>query len=182
MGCSPWGRTESDTTERLTLSLPPTPASTYVERASRWRSWILWAARMQEPSTWDGAWRCGRNLRPQAVTPFWKWKWSCSVISDSAIPRTVAGQVPLSMGILQARVLEWVAISLSRGFSPPRDRTRVPCIARRLFILWATRIIYFKFIYLFLTVLGLPCSLGFSVVSLCGLLLAVASVVAKPTI
>ena len=36
--------------------------------------------------------------------------------------------------------------------------------------------------YLFLTVLGLPCSLGFSVVSLCGLLLAVASVVAKPEI
>ena len=27
-------------------------------------------------------------------------------------------------GILQARILEWVAISFSRGSSPPRDRTR----------------------------------------------------------
>ena len=32
-------------------------------------------------------------------------------------------------GIFQARVLEWVAISFSRGSSPPRDRTRVSCIA-----------------------------------------------------
>ena len=28
-----------------------------------------------------------------------------------------------SHGIFQARVLEWVAISFSRGSSPPRDRT-----------------------------------------------------------
>ena len=28
-------------------------------------------------------------------------------------------------GILQARILEWVAISFSRGSSSPRDRTRV---------------------------------------------------------
>ena len=33
-------------------------------------------------------------------------------------------------GILQARVLEWVAISFSRG-SRPRDQTRVSCIAGR---------------------------------------------------
>ena len=34
-------------------------------------------------------------------------------------------------GIFQARVLEWVAISFSRGFSRPRDRTRVSCIVDR---------------------------------------------------
>ena len=28
-------------------------------------------------------------------------------------------------GILQARILGWVAISFSRGFSPPRDQTHV---------------------------------------------------------
>ena len=28
-------------------------------------------------------------------------------------------------GILQARILEWVAISFSRGSSQPRDRTQV---------------------------------------------------------
>ena len=35
-------------------------------------------------------------------------------------------------GILQARILEWVAISHSRGSFQPRDRTRVSCIGRRV--------------------------------------------------
>ena len=42
-------------------------------------------------------------------------------------------------GILHARILEWVAISFSRGSSWPRDRTQVSCIAGRRFNLWATR-------------------------------------------
>ena len=42
-------------------------------------------------------------------------------------------------GISQARVLEWVAISSSRGSSQPRDRTRVSCIAGRRFTIWTTR-------------------------------------------
>ena len=42
-------------------------------------------------------------------------------------------------GILPARVLEWVAISFSRGCSWPRDRTRVSRTAGRCFTLWATR-------------------------------------------
>ena len=43
-------------------------------------------------------------------------------------------------GILQARILEWVAISFSRGASQPRDRTQVSHIAGRCFNLWATRV------------------------------------------
>ena len=42
-------------------------------------------------------------------------------------------------GIFQARILEWVAISLSGGSSWPRDRTQVSHIAGRCFSLWATR-------------------------------------------
>ena len=42
-------------------------------------------------------------------------------------------------GILQARVLEWVTISFSRGTSRPRDRTRVSSIPGRCFNLWTTR-------------------------------------------
>ena len=42
-------------------------------------------------------------------------------------------------GILWEKVLEWVAISFSRGSSRPRDRTRVSRIPGRLFNLWATR-------------------------------------------
>ena len=41
-------------------------------------------------------------------------------------------------GILQARILEWVAISFSRGSSRPRDWTQVSRIAGRLFTVWAT--------------------------------------------
>ena len=42
-------------------------------------------------------------------------------------------------GILQARVLEWVAIPFSRGSFLPRDQTQVSCIAGRLFTNWATK-------------------------------------------
>ena len=42
-------------------------------------------------------------------------------------------------GIFQARVLEWIAISFSRGSSLPRDRTRVSRIVDRRFTVWATR-------------------------------------------
>ena len=37
------------------------------------------------------------------------------------------------LGILQARVLEWVAVSSSRGSSQSRDGTQVSCIAGRHF-------------------------------------------------
>ena len=42
-------------------------------------------------------------------------------------------------GIFQARVLEWGAISFSKGFSRPRDWTQVSHTAGRRFTLWATR-------------------------------------------
>ena len=42
-------------------------------------------------------------------------------------------------GIFQARVLEWVVISFSRGSSRPRDRTQVSHIVGRCFTIWATR-------------------------------------------
>ena len=45
-------------------------------------------------------------------------------------------------GILQARILEWVAISFSRESSRPRDRTQVFCIVDRRFTVWATRELY----------------------------------------
>ena len=42
-------------------------------------------------------------------------------------------------GILQARILEWVAFPFSRGSSQPRDWTQVSHIAGGLFTHWATR-------------------------------------------
>ena len=44
-----------------------------------------------------------------------------------------------SHGIFQAGVLEWVAVSFSRGSSQPRDRTWISRIPGRHFNLWATR-------------------------------------------
>ena len=42
-------------------------------------------------------------------------------------------------GILQARILEWVAFPFSRGSSQPRDQTQVSHITGRFFASWATR-------------------------------------------
>jgi len=44
------------------------------------------------------------------------------------------------MRILQARILEWVAMPSSRGSSQPRDRTQVSCIAGGFFTVWVTRV------------------------------------------
>ena len=50
-------------------------------------------------------------------------------------PWTVACQSPFSVhGNLQARILDWLAISSSRESSQPRDRTQVFCIVGRFFI------------------------------------------------
>ena len=73
------------------------------------------------------------------------WKWfcesesiSCSVVSNSLSP-------PGSnvYGILQARILEWVAaIPFSRGSSWSRDQTQVSCIAGRFFTIWVKMSIF----------------------------------------
>ena len=52
---------------------------------------------------------------------------------DCSLPRSSVH------GIFQARVMEWVAISFSRGSSQPRDQTWVSCIVGRRFTIWATR-------------------------------------------
>ena len=41
-------------------------------------------------------------------------------------------------GILQAKILEWIAIPFSRGTSQPRDRTLVSCLAGKFITIWAT--------------------------------------------
>ena len=41
--------------------------------------------------------------------------------------------------ILQARILEWVVISLSKGSSQPRDGSQIPCNSGSFFTIWATR-------------------------------------------
>ena len=45
-------------------------------------------------------------------------------------------------GILQARILEWVAFAFSKGSSQPRDQTQVSRIVSGFFTSWATRKAY----------------------------------------
>ena len=50
-----------------------------------------------------------------------------------------------SMKILQARILEWVAMPSSGGSFQPRGQTQVSCIAGGFFIIWATREVHGAF-------------------------------------
>ena len=61
---------------------------------------------------------------------------SCPTLGS---PMNCRLQAPLSLGNLQAGILEWVAISFSRGPSRPREWTQVSHIAGRFFTIWATR-------------------------------------------
>ena len=61
---------------------------------------------------------------------------SCSTLCD---PTEYSPQGSPDQGISQAIILEWVAISTSRGSSLPRDWTWVSHIVDRCFTVWATR-------------------------------------------
>ena len=64
---------------------------------------------------------------------------SHSTVSNSVTAWTVGCQASLSMGILQAKILEWVAMPSSRGSSQPRDWTQVSCTAGGFVTIWAFR-------------------------------------------
>ena len=78
--------------------------------------------REREKRWWS---KCGKHSNGR--------KCSC----NSSIGHSPPGSSVL--GILQARILEWVAIPFSRGPSQPRDQTRASCIVGRFFTIWATR-------------------------------------------
>ena len=53
-------------------------------------------------------------------------------------------------GILQARILEWVAFPFSRGSYHPKDRTQVSPIAGRFFTSCATREAQISYLVIFI--------------------------------
>ena len=67
------------------------------------------------------------------------WSESHSVMSNSLQPHGLYPMDYIVHGILQARILEWVAFPFSRGSSQPRNRTQVSYFAGRFFTSWATR-------------------------------------------
>ena len=60
----------------------------------------------------------------------------CPILCD---PKDCSPPGSSGHGILQARILEWIATPFSGGSSRPRDWTRVSCIASKFFTIWATR-------------------------------------------
>ena len=72
----------------------------------------------------------------------WGWLFSClteslfsrSVVSDSCDPTDCSLTGSFVYGISKATILEWVDISIPRGFSWPRERTWVSCVAGRSFM------------------------------------------------
>ena len=64
---------------------------------------------------------------------------SCIVVSDSLWPMDCNLPGSSVLRISQARILEWVAVLFSRGYSWSMDGTQVSCTAGRLFIVWATQ-------------------------------------------
>ena len=68
---------------------------------------------------------CGRILSPSREVRV--CTQGLSHVRLFVIPWMQAHYAPLSMGIFQTRILEWVVISSSRGSSRPRDQNCVSC-------------------------------------------------------
>ena len=92
---------------------------------------LLWRADSLEKTLMLGKMKAGGEVKWSEVKLLSR-VWLCDPM-DCSLP---GSSVP---GILQAGILEWVAISFSRRSSQPRDRTWVSRIAGRRFTIWATR-------------------------------------------
>ena len=118
-----------------------------------------------DPKFWDSLWKPLDNLQCFAIWTFYSLKvlihrsalsltmlpkmglfcacvflvtQSCPALCDSMDYSPSGSSVH---GIFQARILEWIAFSFSRGCSQPRDWIRVSCIScisRRILYYWAT--------------------------------------------
>ena len=64
---------------------------------------------------------------------------SCSVMSSSLRPMDCSLPGFSVHGILQARLLEWLAIPFSRGSSQPWDWTQTSCTEGSFYTIWTTR-------------------------------------------
>jgi len=79
-------------------------------------------------------------LKHKEALDYWKaWVLKDELKVTQSCPALCDPMVYAVHGILQARILEWVAIPSSRGSSRPKDQTQVSIIAGRFFTSWATR-------------------------------------------
>ena len=83
-----------------------------------------------------------RNVKTHIYTVRNGFMWICLNVKVKVAQLRLTLCNPMDYivhGILQARILEWVAIPFSRGSSQPRDCTQVSRITGRFFTSWATR-------------------------------------------
>ena len=113
-GYSPWGCKKSDTTEGLDFCF---------QKVMLWKCHTQYASKFGKVSSGHRAgkgqfsFQSQRKAMAKNVQSERKWKWSCSVMSDSLRPVDCSPRSTSSVhGILQARILVWVAISFSRIF------------------------------------------------------------------
>ena len=88
------------------------------------------------------------NFLPSEYLDFWDRYTLCCYCLVTKLCQTLCNRMDYNLpgsfvhGISQARTLEWVAISFSRGSFPPRDWPRISCISstgRRILNHWTTR-------------------------------------------
>ena len=96
-------------------------------------SWLIQGKPMRKLGVSSG--------QPQIHRFSHRWKWNSTLNRIGLFCNPVDCNLPGSSvcGILQARILEWVVIPLSRGSSLLRYRTQVSCMAGRFFTVWAIR-------------------------------------------
>ena len=132
----PWGH--KDMTEWLTLydSLFPPGHSTPLP--SRWSPWMNILPKVT---------LSGHSLHHDTLSSLKPVNFSyttllCMLVAQSCLtlcdPRDCSLPGSSVHGILQATILECVVFSFSRGYSRPRDRTQVSCLASRFFTSWVT--------------------------------------------
>ena len=114
-----------------------TPGYRLLVQVSRHFACVVQGTKSSANRLWDQSWEFGRSMpglvmkeSENEVTQL------CPTLCD---PIDCSPPGSSIHGILQAKILEWVAISFSRGFSFSRDRTWVSFIAGRFFTIWATR-------------------------------------------
>ena len=117
-----------------------------------WGTWIVkFIVRKNTGRCWWLEWRWGigvwclirTELQFRKVKNLGdRWRWELWLVAQSFL--ALCDPMDCSLlgssvhGILQARILEWVAMPSSRGFSQPRDRICVSCHGRWILYHWAT--------------------------------------------
>ena len=131
------------------VSLKPSPLNSKGRNCISWNPLQHmvpgWYLPMKETHVWFERWKPrGRHYYLQAGTAICaarQVKWSEVAQSGLTLcdPMDYSLQGSSVHGISQARVLEWVAISFSRGSSQARNWTEIAHIAGSHFTIWATR-------------------------------------------